>query len=111
MIFSLILAKLKLMVDRAVPSRNSCIVVKDSGREFNANLLCVEGIHNKYYIMQILKKNRESGYFLYRRWGRCGTDGQAVQTQYDTLDEAVDDFDVLLNKKLEEYSEVMVNYG
>eukprot|EP01022_Parablepharisma_sp_SALTPOND_P000191 TRINITY_DN1007_c0_g1_i1.p1 TRINITY_DN1007_c0_g1~~TRINITY_DN1007_c0_g1_i1.p1 ORF type:complete len:535 (+),score=32.15 TRINITY_DN1007_c0_g1_i1:1740-3344(+) len=103
---------LKTMVDHLAPSRGEYEVVKDSGRELIANLLCVEGNHNKYYIMQILRKSRghHSQYRFYRRWGRCGTDGQKMYKEYATLEEAVSDFDTLLEDKLEEYSEVHVSY-
>eukprot|EP00826_Nyctotherus_ovalis_P008415 TRINITY_DN12180_c0_g1_i1.p1 TRINITY_DN12180_c0_g1~~TRINITY_DN12180_c0_g1_i1.p1 ORF type:complete len:114 (+),score=23.58 TRINITY_DN12180_c0_g1_i1:122-463(+) len=102
-------SKLKLMVDRLAPSRGECTVVKRSGRELNANLLCVEGIHNKYYIMQVLKKGGK--YLFYRRWGRCGTDGQKMMKECGSVGEAVGEFDKLLEKKMEEYSAVEVDYN
>ena len=100
------------MVDHLAPSKTEFEVVKEAGRDLNANLLCQESGHNKYYIMQILKKSkgRKAQYRFYRRWGRCGTDGQKVQKDYATIEEAVSDFDILLEEKLQTYSEIHVTY-
>eukprot|EP00831_Metopus_contortus_P027466 TRINITY_DN2307_c0_g1_i3.p2 TRINITY_DN2307_c0_g1~~TRINITY_DN2307_c0_g1_i3.p2 ORF type:complete len:101 (-),score=5.92 TRINITY_DN2307_c0_g1_i3:35-337(-) len=99
------------MVDRLVSHRSAFSVVEESGRELNANLLCVEASHNKYYIMQVIRKNDATGaYIFYRRWGRCGTDGQRMQKEYTLLSDAVADFDLLLEEKLESYQQIHVTY-
>ena len=101
------------MVDRLVPNRTDYVIAEENARQFNANLLCVEGGHNKYYIMQVLRKNHRPGstpYRFYRRWGRCGTDGQYMSKDYATVEEAIADFNAILEDKMEEYSEVHVTY-
>lgn len=94
-----------------VPRKDNYIVVSENGREFNANLLCVGGGHNKYYVLQLLKKGEKAKKVtFYRRWGACGQDGHFMTKDYDTLEEAISDFDAMLDDKLQEYTEVVVTY-
>eukprot|EP00826_Nyctotherus_ovalis_P036744 TRINITY_DN3283_c0_g1_i7.p1 TRINITY_DN3283_c0_g1~~TRINITY_DN3283_c0_g1_i7.p1 ORF type:complete len:103 (+),score=34.40 TRINITY_DN3283_c0_g1_i7:110-418(+) len=101
------------MVDHLAPDREKYEVVEEGGRALNSNLICDVGNHNKYYILQVLKasRGRKRVYKLYRRWGRCGTDGRKVQKDYDSLEEVAADYDALLESKLDDYSEVNVDYS
>lgn len=101
------------MVDHLAPDRGKYEVVEDGSRALNSNLVCDTGNHNKYYILQVIKSTRarRGPFRLYRRWGRCGTDGRKVQKDYDSLEEVVADYDTLLESKLEEYAEVTVDYS
>jgi len=106
-----------MMVDHLAPNRSEFEIIKENGRELNSNLVCTDSGHNKFYIMQIMKKSsssrsssKKAEFRFYRRWGRCGTDGQKIHKDYAALEEAIADYDTLLDQKLESYTEIHVTY-
>ncbi|XP_078104592.1 protein mono-ADP-ribosyltransferase PARP3 [Sander vitreus] len=47
--------------------------------------------NNKFYVIQVLKNNTD--YCTWNRWGRVGERGQMKLTRFDTLENAVKDFE------------------
>ena len=85
-----LLGRLKEMVDDFVPNKGKYEVATDSnGQALCSNLLCTRGTSNKYYIIQVLREigTRDGSYILYRRWGRCHTNGKKVQNEYGDVKE------------------------
>lgn len=100
------------MVDKKFPNREKFSVVSDQGRELNSNLINVLDNHEKYYVVQVVQDDKKEGNFIcFRRWGRCGSDGMSGTKGYPHLSEALEEYDQILESKLEHgYTEVIVSY-
>ena len=71
------------VVDKCLINASDYHVVADKQNEFNGkffdatlNQSNLKNNNNKFYIIQLLRKENSNNYFIYFRWGRVGVDGQ-----------------------------------
>ncbi|XP_067140597.1 poly [ADP-ribose] polymerase 2-like isoform X2 [Centruroides vittatus] len=77
-------------VDEECPLENVHVYCED-GEVFNAmlNQTNVQNNNNKYYLLQLLKRNSNEEYFAWFRWGRVGKKGQSSLQSFESdLDKA-----------------------
>eukprot|EP00300_Choanocystis_sp_HF-7_P042754 c9455_g1_i1.p1 GENE.c9455_g1_i1~~c9455_g1_i1.p1 ORF type:complete len:828 (-),score=180.10 c9455_g1_i1:110-2593(-) len=83
------------VVDPQFPRASTAKIVSDYDAVLNQTN--IGGNNNKYYILQILEA--DGSYWVWRRWGRVGENGQYYLETYEKLEQAIKAFEQKFKEK------------
>jgi len=84
----------RTVVDPNVPNSNNYHVYEDGDEIYDAilNQTNIANNNNKFYNLQVLKKDNSNNYFFWTRWGRVGEKGQFKLLNCPSKDSAISQF-------------------
>jgi len=84
----------RTVVDPNVPNSNDYHVFEDGDEIYDAvlNQTNIANNNNKFYNLQVLKKDNTNNYFFWTRWGRVGEKGQFKLLNCSSKDSAISQF-------------------
>jgi len=84
----------RTVVDPNVPNSNDYHVLEEGDDIYDAilNQTNIANNNNKFYNLQVLKKDNSNAYFFWTRWGRVGERGQFKLLNCSSKDSAISNF-------------------